>query len=303
MSGPAVIAAVFLVAMLFLVFRSWRRGRSSPPPHSEQDKVSVVPASVAPVESFTQTLNRLSNELAPVAEKTAHPRELTELPEFQRVVDAFRGPQASLVLLRQYIFGDNWPLSCAALAALRLHPERSSLLGGLLAQLAKVRPWALYFALDCISSGEPRPPVGAPVVVAPNWWPENLVIPDLFREYFAQRERMGDIAAFGDYLETRHAVQPKQITDLLEKIDHPFAATLLEQLRSWQTSRIDRDYLTSFGRLWVEDSEEKLLVEPSGASSWIARRQPPSTTRHDRCSSPVSRTSARRHSSSSSVHG
>src|SRR5215470_10256510 len=99
MSGPASVAAVFLPVMVFLVLRGWRRGRSSPPPHIEQNKASVVPAPVAPIESFTRTLNRLSDQLAPLAEKTAHPRELTELPEFQRVVDAFRGPQASLVLL------------------------------------------------------------------------------------------------------------------------------------------------------------------------------------------------------------
>src|SRR5262249_3011036 len=110
MSGPAVIAAVLLAVMLFLILRSWRKGRSSPSPRLEHEKASVLPAPAPPAESFTQTLNRLSSQLAPLAEKTAHPRELTELPEFQIVVDAFRRPQVSLALLRQYMFGDNWPL-------------------------------------------------------------------------------------------------------------------------------------------------------------------------------------------------
>ncbi len=257
-----IVVAVVSAAILLFIWRRWgERLKSWLPDDQQEDSHPRNPAGHC--ESLTQTLNRLSSALAPLAEKTAHPRELTELPEFQSVVAAVRGPQVSPVLLRQYIFGDNWPLSCAALAALRLHPEKRSLLVGVLAQMAKLRPWALYFALDYISSLDPRPPVGAPVVVAPDWWPNNLIIPDLFRDHFAQREALGDVPEFGDYLDSRHSVGPEQIAVLLQKIEHPFAAALLEQLRDWQRSRIDRDFLASFGRLWAEDADERLLVEPN----------------------------------------
>lgn len=259
----AVVSAVIILAVI--LFSIWRRRQdreSFRPPTVRQDEKPVVPPPAIPVESFTQRLNRLSNALVPLADKTAHPRELTELPEFQRVVDTFRGSQASLALLRQYIFGDNWPLSCAALAALRWHPERSALIGSVLAQMPKLRPWALYFALDCVSSCEPRPPVGAPVVAAPSWWAENLVIPDLFRNYFAEREAVGDIPGFGDQLDSQPVIDAKEVGTFLERLDHPFATALLDELRRWQASRIDREFLTSFGRLWAEDLDEKLLVEP-----------------------------------------
>ena len=259
----AVISAIVILAVI--LFAIWRRRderQSSRPPTVVQEEKPVAPPPAVPVESFTQRLNRLSNALAPLADQTAHPRELTELPEFRRAVDAFRDSQVPLALLRQYIFGDNWPLSCAALAALRWHPERNLLIGSVLAQMSKLRPWALPFALDCISSCEPRPPVGAPAAGALGWWAENLVIPDLFRDYFAQRESLGDAPEFGDHLDSQPAVDPKGVGAFLGRIDHPFAAALLEELRRWQGSRIDREFLTSFGRLWAEDGEERLLVEP-----------------------------------------
>jgi len=261
-SLAVVVAAVLAAAILFFVWRR-RRGRESlPPPDAVEEETAAPVQAVVPPESFTVTLNRLSAALAPLAEKTAHPHELTDMPEFQRAVDAFRGPQGTLAVLRQYVFGDNWPLCCAALSALRHHPERHALSQTVIVQLNKLRPWALYFALDYIAALDPRPPVGAPTVVAPDWWSNNLVIPDLFRDYFARREALGDKPEFGDHLGAAHCVAPQQIDALLQRIEHPVAATLLEQLRSWRANRIDRDFLASFGRLWTVDDDERLLVEP-----------------------------------------
>ena len=261
----AVVVAAASAAILFFIWRRVRRRRVAPPLVAKEAATpapSPMPAQrIVPPESFAVTLNRLSEALAPLAEKTAHPRELVDMAEFQRVVDAFCG-HGSLATLRQYVFGDNWPLCCAALAALREHPERGQLSQSVLVQLGRLRPWALHFALDYFASLDPRPPVGAPATVAQDWWPNNLVIPDLFRDHFAQREALGDEPEFGDQLDSGNCVTPQQIDALLQRIEHPFATALLEQLRSWQASRIDRDFLTSFGRLWAADDEERLLVEP-----------------------------------------
>jgi hypothetical protein len=53
--------------------------------------------------------------------------------------------------------------------ALSRHPDRNSLLNSVLAQLGKLRPWTLHFALTYLAALDPRPSVGAPAVVAPEW--------------------------------------------------------------------------------------------------------------------------------------
>jgi len=214
------------------------------------------------MESLLATLQRLSDTLAPLAEKTAHPHELAELPEFKAVVDALLRPDATLDVLHRYACGGNWPLSCAALLALCRHPERNSLFSSILAQLDNIRPWAVYFALKYICALDPRPAVGAPIMVAPPWWPQNLVIPDLFREYLAAREGLGDQPSFGDQLGVPPCAPPEQIAALLQKIDHPGAGRLLSELRYWQGLRLDRQFLTSFGRFWPSGATDPLLVEP-----------------------------------------
>ncbi|HEX7197980.1 MAG TPA: hypothetical protein VF213_00795, partial [Dongiaceae bacterium] len=108
---------------------------------------------------------------------------------------------------------------------------------------------------------DPRPAVGAPIMVAPEWWPQNLVIPDLFREYLAKREAFGDQPTFGGRLGQPPCAPIEQIVALLQKIEHPFSARLMSELRQWQGLRLDRAFLTSFGRFWPT-TIDPLLVEP-----------------------------------------
>ena len=261
-SAESFLALALVVAVLVSL---WLRGRGlwfKQPTPSEELAPPPPSTPVPPDESLAITLHRVSERLDPLAEKSAHPRDMTEWPVFQEAVDAFSRPEVSIEVLRQYIFGANWALSCAALLALKKHPDRGSQLTNLLAQLAKLRPWVVYFALQYIVDLEPRPPVGAPIAVAPKWWPDNMVIPDLFREYFAQRESKGDEPTFADYLNSPLRTPPEFIDSLLGKIDHPFAGQLLEELRRWRGGQIDRRFLASFGRFWTLSDDDRLLVEP-----------------------------------------
>ncbi len=55
----------------------------------------------------------------------------------------------------------------------------------------------MYFALEYFLAVEPRPPVGAPVAGAKEWWRDNPILPLLFRDYFERRADLGDAADFG----------------------------------------------------------------------------------------------------------
>ena len=219
------------------------------------------PVAETPSEAVVATVLRLSDALERLGEKSAHPREMPHWPEFQAAVEAFARPDAPIEVLQQYACGANWPLSCAALAALARHPAGASLAAVILGQLTNIRPWALYFALAYLAGLDARPPIGAAVVGAPSWWADNLVIPDLFREHFAQRERLGDTPGFGDALASSQFRAPDAVASLLKRIDHPFAATLLEQVETWQSQRLDRTFLASVGRLWSA-ADSDALVEP-----------------------------------------
>jgi hypothetical protein len=204
-----------------------------------------------------------------MAEQSAHPHEFAELSEFKEVTDAFLRPDVTLDILYRYACGANWPLSCAALLTLSRHPERNLLSQAIIGQLVNIRPWAIYFALKYFCTLDPQPAVGAPIMVAPDWWPQNLVIPDLFGEYLAAREALGDEPSFGGQLDSSTRAPPEQILALLEKIKHPFASQLLTELRQWLDLRLDRQFLSSFGRFW-SSAADPLLLEPE---AWRAARE------------------------------
>ena len=213
-------------------------------------------------ETLTARLHRLEAVFAPLASSYAHPRELEEQPQFVEAVGLLQGPDVPLSTVMQYVTGTNWTLACAALATLVGRPDRDDAVDDVLAHFDKLYPWPIYFALAYFAVAEPRPPVGAPVVGAKDWWCENVILPGFFRDYLAQRERLGDEPAFGSALQATYASPPGTIKAFLQKVNHPHAAALIRQLDTFQRASIDRTFLSSFGRFWADRKELELLVEP-----------------------------------------
>ena len=119
----------------------------------------------------------------------------------------------------------------------------------------------MHFALEYFVAVEPRPPVGAPLLGAKDWWCDNAVIPMLFRDYFAARERLGDAPLFG-----RRAAgcgRPRTVKAFLERVKHPYATALIDHLHSLQRTTIDRTFLTSFGRFWKDGKDRRRWSSPS----------------------------------------
>ena len=87
-----------------------------------------------------------------------------------------------------------WPAS--ALAALKQRADGGQVVDEIVAPLRQALSLADALRARVLRAPcEPRPPVGAPVVGAKDWWGDNAVIPMLFRDYFAAARAPGRRAA------------------------------------------------------------------------------------------------------------
>jgi ATP-dependent Clp protease ATP-binding subunit ClpC len=213
----------------------------------------------APEETLSASLYRLDAAFAPTTHTAAHPRDLAENKDFLEAVGLLRAESVPLDTVLQYALGANWGLASAALAALKERPDGEDTVREILMDFDRLLPWPMYFALELFRAAKQRPPVGAPVAGAQFWWGDNTVIPMLFRDYFAQCERMGDTATFGT---APQATAHEQIKFFLGRVHHPFAAALVEELGTLRSTNVDRAFLTSFGRFWEESKGINALVEP-----------------------------------------
>ncbi|HVJ55720.1 MAG TPA: AAA family ATPase [Aliidongia sp.] len=228
------------------------------PVPSEAPTAGAAPAP----DMIAAILPPLGKVLAPLAEEVGHPRQLLDMPEFNAVLAAFRRPDATLPLLGQYALGANWPLACAAFLVLAERPERQSLCDPVLRHLATMRPYVLMYALRFLTSLEQRPPLGAVILAAQQWWQNNPVIPGFIQDYFAHSAELGDQPDFGTYLDGKAERDSVAIVGLLQKIQHSFATQLLAAWRNWQDTRVDRTFLSSVGTLWDPAERDPLLVLP-----------------------------------------
>jgi len=194
-------------------------------------------------ETLTARLHTLEAVFAPLASSYAHPRELEEQRDFAEAVRLLQSPDVLLYTVMQYVTGTNWTLACAALAALIGRADRDDAMDDVVAHFDKLYPWPMYFALKYFTVAEPRPPVGAPAAGAKDWWCENVIIPGFFRDYFAQRDRLGDAPEFGSALQATNASPPGTIKAFLQRVNHAHATALIGLLDNFQRAV---DACTSF---------------------------------------------------------
>lgn len=173
----------------------------------------------------------------------------------------------------QYAEGGNWGLSCAALEALEGRPDRSAAIERVELLCEKLAAWPMYFALEFLAEAEPRVAVGAPLVGAKEWWAENAFMPLLFRDYLARREVLGDPVTFGQSLRSAVTSPHATIRMFLRRVQHPFAAALMEELDAAQPRPTTAGALSGVGRFWAELEAFDILVEPDDWISLLAAAQ------------------------------
>jgi len=240
-----------------------RRDQRAHPPAS-QSSLHASTAGDAAAASLSARLHGLEAVYAPLAANLAHPRELEDQPQFAEAVTLLADQAVPVETVLQYALGANWPLACAALAALTRRADRSERSGDVVAHFEKLYPWPIHFALEYLLAVEPRPPVGDVVAGAKEWWGDNLIVPGLFRDYFARRERLGDAPTFGGALSAPYASSPDQIRAFLQRVNHGFATALMRQLDHVRRASVDRTFLATFGRFWADRKDKELLIEPAG---------------------------------------
>lgn len=230
--------------------------------------------------SVSRRLLALQGEFETVIDSMPHSGEFYDNAKFCEAVDVLADPAVPLDTVIAYAIGTSWSLSCVALAALKKRDDRAEARAQVLTHFDRLVPFAFHFAFEYFQSLESRPPVGAPLLTARDWWKNNTLIALLLREYFTRAEHLGDTITFGPGLATTPAASHEDITAVLGRVQHPAAGVLTDQLRAHQQSSIDEAFLTSFGRLWRTKRDAESVIEPPDWSEALSlsedtAREPP----------------------------
>lgn len=249
-----------------------------PAPTTGSEPAPDEASSDAGREPLSAKLHRLSVPLEAFGDTTAHPREISDRSEFSDAVTLMSDMNVPLETVTQYALGANWTMSCAALQALAHRADGHHASQDVVAFFGRLRPWAMHYALEYLSSLKKRPLPGGPAASAQQWWQDNLIIPGLFRAYFTKVEKLGDKPKFGGAATASYASDPAEIEGFLKALDHPFATALIADLRSVRARKLDRSFLEGFGRFWSRSDD--LLIEPEewrdllGAAEGALTRSP-----------------------------
>ncbi|MEQ1754119.1 MAG: AAA family ATPase [Micropepsaceae bacterium] len=230
-------------------------------PAPEATPSPAVEVETAP-EALSAKLYRLSQPLESFGDSSAHPKELRDRSEFSEAVLLLVKDDVPIEVVTQYAFGANWTMACAALEALAARADGEDVSVQVANQIPRLRPWVLYFALEYLSKLQARPSAGAAVVGAEQWWIDNIIIPGLFQSYFTKLEQLGEVPEFGTWLHAHSASDPEQVENFLKCLNHPFATKLISALHEQKEERMDRAFLTGFGRFWTSAAPEEPLIEP-----------------------------------------
>lgn len=282
----AFVLAVLAVGLLCRnELRAWWRRRR---------KLAVVPAARAEIippapldpQALTNRLYELDKAFGPFGSNAAHPSDLYSQPDFREAVRLLALPDVPLATVMQFVEGNSWSLSSAALAALKGRRERDQAVERVVRQCAYFSPWAMYFALDVLFDAEPRIAVGAPLAYAKDWWADNRWMLNIFRDHLARCAERGDAATFANSRRAPGTSTDQLIRSFLQRVDHPIAAALIKEIdeatpRATAAPGEDAATLKAVGRFWKDQKGADILVGPDRWSKPFAlaeaalRQQPP----------------------------
>ena len=252
-------------------------------------QVEIIPPAPFDLQALSSRLYELDRVFGPFGSNAAHPSDLYAQPDFKEAVRLLTQPNAPLETVMQYVEGNSWSLSSAALAALRRRPDRAAGTERVLRQCDHFSPWTMYFGLELLFEAEPRLPAGAPLARAKEWWIENRWMPNIFRDYLMRCAARGDTIAFGPSLWAAGTAPNALIRRFLQTIAHPAAAVLIAEIdnaappspsSSSTPAPENIGTLKKVGQFWTNDRAE-FLVEPADWSKAFAlagsamRQSPP----------------------------
>jgi ATP-dependent Clp protease ATP-binding subunit ClpC len=258
-----IVGSCYFVAAL-LVFAIFRRKQIRAWWQRHRARAATASGSVD-LGKLGDRLVELEKTFSPFGSNAAHPSALLTRPDFIEASQLLAAPAVPISTVLQYVEGNSWALSSAALAALRKRADATAAVDRVLLHCEYYSPWAMYFALELIADAKPRLPVGAPVAYAKEWWIDNRWMPNIFRDYFAGCTGRDEAATFGNALAGPRASAATFIRRFLANVTHPYAAALINELDHSAPTVIDlapsKKTLNSVGRYW-DDMDNGALIEP-----------------------------------------
>ncbi len=262
-------AAAVLVCGFFFrnKLRAWfrRRRKSAVKSVAQAEIIPPVPLDLV---ALTNRLYELDKIFGPFGSNAAHPSDLYSQTDFREAVRLLALPDVPFATVLQFVEGNSWSLSSAALAALKKRSERNEAVEPVLKQCVHFSPWAMYFALDFLFDAEPRAAIGAPFAYARDWWIDNRWMPNIFRDYLARCAERGDAVTFGNSLWSAGTSPNQLIRRFLQAIAHPSAASLIKEIDDAvlpaQSAPPAENVATlkAVGRFWKDQKGVEILVMP-----------------------------------------
>ncbi len=218
-------------------------------------------------------LYELDKIFGPFGSNAAHPSDLYAQPDFREAVRLLILQDMPLATVMQYVEGNSWSLSSAALAALRKRPDRA---GSDRSGAHPVRPLLavghVLRAGPVVRGRTARFRPARRSSRAKEWWIDNRWMPNVFRDYLARCAARGDTMTFGGSLTAWRASSHDIIRRFLRSITHPAAATLIEEIDEAPVPSPDApdapeekaSALNAVGRFWKNQQGVEILVEPDG---------------------------------------
>lgn len=238
-------------------------GTGTPGALPTAEPAALTPAEPGPeASSVGPRLTALQGEFESRIESLVHSREFWDNPQFREAVEILADETVPLDTVITYAIGQSWSLSCVAIAALEKRSDRAEALPQIMTNFDRLVPFAFHFAFAYSLSLDERPPVGAFLLHARDWWSGNSLISILIGEYFQRSEQLADPVEFGPGLATLAADRHEAINTILDRVRHPWAQTLRERLQEHQRSSVDEAFLNGFGRFWRNKRELEAAIEP-----------------------------------------
>ena len=246
----------------------------------------AVPVEIIPPAPFdravlTARLYELDKIFGPFGSDAAHPSDLYAKGEFNEALRLLAQPSVPLATVMQFVEGNSWSLSSAALAALRKRADTDPYaIQRVLRQCENFSPWTMHFALELLFEVEPQILPGEPVMRARDWWVESRWMPNIFRDYLERCSLRGDKATFGGTgkLAGLTASAKDTIKKFLERVPLQFAGLLIQDLdlheidrseppasssSSSSSSNENASVLSHVGRFWKSEQKSEFLVTPA----------------------------------------
>ncbi|MEK7829930.1 MAG: hypothetical protein AAB401_02530, partial [Acidobacteriota bacterium] len=207
---------------LGVAFRRWQERRA------DQLALPNLAGESGPLYKIAETLQGYFDQ-------SAHPKDLTTHPEFERGVKLLLADKYSASDLLNYAAGTNGVISCMALEAVA---RRDKIEQDIFEPIANLMPnlgyWPIYFAFHALTKHTDRPLVAAVMARANLAW-RSPIATQILREFIEARVAADERPEFTDELNLlKEEDQLEHLESALREIGETLTGRMLEQAQQYR---------------------------------------------------------------------